>query len=233
MRQGRRPLLLGLRRRPRPDGASSAAAAPCALLHCQMPPSGPQGSSVNHRVPCRVHPRTREAMHASATAAGPQHRRIPDGAPSVAAGSGACLRARIALPEPQEFLSVVKVVTHCTQCPPQPSMVCLRQRALFTSPLSPQRPRTQRHSPPSPTTLCAVRSPDASMYATSSATIPQLHQQRWPPFTLRRRGLISTDVLRRNTPPRPSAQGVNLRGPHAAASTPLPYRSSAATYPGG
>ena len=85
VRQGRRPLLLGLRRRPRPVGASSAAAAPCALSHRQTPPLGPQGSSLRHEVPSRVYPNTREAMPALATAPGSRRRPIPDGAPSVAA----------------------------------------------------------------------------------------------------------------------------------------------------
>ena len=78
VRQGRRPLLLGLRRRPRPVGASSAAAAPCALSHRQTPPSGPQGSSLRHEVPSRVYPNTREAMPASDTAPGSRRRPIPD-----------------------------------------------------------------------------------------------------------------------------------------------------------
>ena len=73
-------------------------------------------------MPDRVYPSAREAMPSSATAAGPRRRPIPDGAPSVAAGSGARSHARTALPKPQEFLSVVETVTNRARRPPQPSM---------------------------------------------------------------------------------------------------------------
>ena len=78
VRQGRRPLLLGLQRRPRPVGASSAAAAPCALWHRQTPPSGPQESSLRHEVPSRVYLNTQEVIPASDTAPGSRRRPIPD-----------------------------------------------------------------------------------------------------------------------------------------------------------
>ena len=77
--------LAGLRRCLGLVGASSAAAAPCALLHCQTLPPGPQGSSVRHGVPGRVQTSAREAMPAPANAAGPRRRPIHDGAPCVAA----------------------------------------------------------------------------------------------------------------------------------------------------
>ena len=56
VRQGRRPLLLGLRRRPRPVGALSAAAAPCALSHRQTPPPWLSRFSSHWRSGSRRHP---------------------------------------------------------------------------------------------------------------------------------------------------------------------------------
>ena len=148
VRQGRRPLLLGLRRRPRPVGALSAAAAPRAHLHRQTPPFGPQGSSLRHGVPGRVHPSAREAIPASATASGPRRRPIPDGAPCVAVAPLPLPSAPLVrgVTPPRPFARGADPRSHRSDVPPRPSRGARPQRrASAPPPLCAARP--WRHNP--------------------------------------------------------------------------------------